>query len=92
MRRGVNKIESEVPQEVIQELQEMFDEEIEKQESAPQGEVLTEQEEKRESLFEQKPSQDLLSLYLQEMDERSLFTPEEEVEKARQVQELRDRL
>ena len=93
MRRGVNKIESEIPPEVIQDLKEIFEEEMEEQESAPEGEVLSEPErEEEQSLFEQKPSQDLLSLYLQEMDERSLFTPEEEVKKARQVQELRDRL
>ncbi len=93
MRRGVNKIESEIPPEVIQDLKEIFEEEMEEQESAPEGEVLSEPEQEEEqSLFEQKPSQDLLSLYLQEMDERSLFTPEEEVKKARQVQELRDRL
>jgi len=93
MRRGINKIESEIPPEVIQDLKEIFEEEMEEQESAPEGEVLSEPEQEEEqSLFEQKPSQDLLSLYLQEMDERSLFTPEEEVKKARQVQELRDRL
>jgi len=93
MRRGINKIESEIPPEVIQDLKEIFEEEMEEQESAPEGEVLSEPErEEEQSLFEQKPSQDLLSLYLQEMDERSLFTPEEEVKKARQVQELRDRL
>ena len=43
-------------------------------------------------LFDQKPFMDLIYIYLQEMDERSLFTGEEEVEKARQVQILRDEL
>ena len=44
------------------------------------------------SLFEQKPFLDLIYLYLQEMDERDLFSAGEEVEKARGVQELRDEL
>jgi len=42
--------------------------------------------------FEQKPLMDLIYLYLQEMDERDLFTADQEVEKARVVQELRDEL
>jgi len=42
--------------------------------------------------FDQKPFMDLIYIYLQEMDERSLFTGDEEVEKAQQVQILRDEL
>ena len=44
-------------------------------------------EEKPSPLFQQKPIMDLIYLYLQEMDERDLFTATEEVEKARVVQE-----
>jgi RNA polymerase sigma factor (sigma-70 family) len=43
-------------------------------------------------LFDQKPLVDLIYIYLQEMDERSLFTGTQEVEKAQQVQVLRDEL
>ncbi len=49
-------------------------------------------EDVKPSYYKQKPLSDLLALYLQEMDERSLFTPQEEVENAREVQETRDEL
>jgi len=55
-------------------------------------ELMEDAGEKPSPLFEQKPMADLIYVYLQEMDERDLFTPDEEVEKARQVQELRDEL
>jgi len=77
--------EQDIPEAMAEELSEI-------QSRAVEEEPQTEPNEEKVSFFKQKPNSDLLALYLQEMDERELFTPEEEIEKAREVQETRDKL
>lgn len=77
--------EQEIPEVMAEELSEIQSREVD-EESNP------ELNDEKPGFFKQKPVEDLLALYLQEMDERELFTPEEEIEKAREVQETRDKL
>lgn len=97
MPRTMHKIKQNPEIKVLQNLA-LAENEPENQEhgavpTVPAPEVGDEvSENKFSSFFEQKPYTDLIYLYLQEMDERELFTASEEVEKARAVQELRDEL
>ncbi len=75
--------EKEMPEALEEELKEIQQKAVVREE--PEEEI-------KPIYFKQKPLADLLALYLQEMDERDLFTPAEEVENAREVQELRDQL
>jgi len=90
MNKMANKIKEKGAGIRVEGLPEILEEEL----AEIQGKIKAraEAKEAKVSLFKQKPLFDLLALYLQEMDERGLFTPEEEVEKARGVQELRDEL
>lgn len=93
MTRGLNKAKEEFVAEEREELEEL----AEGQEEVIEGELeeVLEPEQEEPGLpetFEEKRSLDLLSLYLNAMDEHSLFTPEQEVAKAREIQELKDRV
>jgi len=94
MTRGLNKQK----EEFVAEAPEEFGALVEAEEKQLEGELEEvkepeqEEHEVQERRFEEKRAFDLLSLYLNAMDEYSLFTPAQEVAKAKEIQELKDRV
>jgi RNA polymerase primary sigma factor len=90
----MNRIYSQAKKEAVAEVEEELDSELEEPaaEAAEDVKEETAAEPEAEASGSVKTLADLLALYLREMDERSLYSNEEEVKEARQVWELREAL
>ena len=97
MARSLHKVKEEPEVKVLPGMMEVPEAELDEKALAAAPIIEKEPEvepevERTAGFYEQKPLMDLIYVYLQEMDERDLFTPNEEVERAREVQILRDEL